>query len=152
MPAIPPEPPGDARQRLGRLLIRRRLELGYQNQTSLARATGLNLRLIRDVETAASYRPRQRARTKAEIEDAYRLEPGSVDAVLAGGSLTPLDPAPDPAADLVRETWGSVEEAPRGVQAVLKLADLSAREKESLVSLYASRYAPGSPRRDESSA
>jgi hypothetical protein len=123
MPAIPPEPPATALERLGRALLRRRLDLGYENRTGFARATGINLRLAQDLETAAESRKRLRAKTKAEIEDAYRLEPGSVDAALAGGEMTPLPP-PSAARpyDLIREAgWEKPEQSPFFVRTIAEL-------------------------------
>jgi len=85
--------PEDARHhRLGELLVERRIQLAHSfyERRAFAAATGLNERLLLDVENAK--RPRFKAKTKAELEDAYQLARGSIDRFLDGrtDSLEPL--------------------------------------------------------------
>jgi hypothetical protein len=65
-------------ERLGGMLIQRRVELDarYRNRTAFAADTGLNWRLLYDIEKAA--RTNFPADTLAEIEIAYRLPQGSI--------------------------------------------------------------------------
>jgi hypothetical protein len=84
---------GEARKRLGRLLMQARVrqDPGYRNRARFAREKGLNERLLQDIETG--YRGGFGASTKLAIEIAYHWKPGSIDAVLAGGNPEP-EPAP----------------------------------------------------------
>lgn len=72
-------------QRLAALLSDRRTRLDpqYKSRLKFAADTGLNERLIADLENArrSSYRPT----TLGAVETAYRWAPGSIDRVLAGG-------------------------------------------------------------------
>lgn len=76
--------------RLGRLLTQRRGQLGseYLNRQKFCQITGLNERLVSDLENARrdGYRPA----TKAAVEQAYQWASGSIEKVLAGGDPTPL--------------------------------------------------------------
>lgn len=82
--------------RLAKLTINRRVELGYPRRTNLATDAGLSLRTLGDIETArkTSYDPA----TLAALEHALKWQAGSVEAVLGGGQPTPqTDPATDEA-------------------------------------------------------
>ena len=85
-----PSRPSAAWERLGEMLVRRRLELDprYRNRQTFARERGPRLyRVFSDVELGkrTSYKPA----TLAEIEAAYQLEPGSIGRFLGGGDLDP---------------------------------------------------------------
>lgn len=76
-------------KRLAQLLIARRVELGYHQRADWVRHLGVKQpRTIEDFEKArrTNYRPS----TIALIERYYGWEPGSIDAVLAGGDPTPV--------------------------------------------------------------
>jgi hypothetical protein len=117
---MPPYPAGSW-ERLGELLVHRRVEidLRYRNRQLFADERGLNWRLLYDIERAK--RTNFEPETKAAIEVAYMLAPGSVDRVLAGGELEPQS-APDPAAPRERPLPPILADAPeevRGYRAVL---------------------------------
>lgn len=79
-------------QRLGRLLINRRVELGYKRRVAFAKAHGLsNDRSISAIENAE--RQNFSPATIASFELYYEWEPGSIDTVLAGGDPTPREGA-----------------------------------------------------------
>lgn len=86
--------PGQDWQRLGELLIRRRLDLDprYRNRQVFAAERGVEYRIVSDFERHR--RSNYHAVTIAEIERAYDLPPGSVGRVLAGGDLEPAPDAP----------------------------------------------------------
>lgn len=79
-------------ERLAGLLVDRRIQLGpqYRNRLKFAADTGLNERLISDLENAR--RQRYRVTSLRAVEAAYRWEPGSVQRVLDGGEPTPMTP------------------------------------------------------------
>ncbi|MBA9006016.1 hypothetical protein [Thermomonospora cellulosilytica] len=79
-------PQGDW-QRLGDLLISRRVELGYQERSAWCKATGLNYKTVTDIELAkrSNFGPQM----LAKIELAYQWEPGSIKRVLQGGPPVP---------------------------------------------------------------
>lgn len=78
-------------RRLGRLLEEQRGRI-EPNAKKFAARTGLNYRLIYDIEHAArtNYRPAK----LAEVEHAYQWEPGSIQRVLDGGDPTPRTDTP----------------------------------------------------------
>jgi hypothetical protein len=71
--------------RLGKLLERRRvcMDPRYSNLSLFAEERGINYRMAWDAEQAQ--RTNYRSATRLAIDVAYGWEPGSVDAVLAGG-------------------------------------------------------------------
>lgn len=78
--------------RLGRLLIARRVELGYTVRAAFVKAKRLKHgRTVSDLENAkrANFEPA----TLAQMEQIYEWAPGSIEAVLAGGDPTPLPAA-----------------------------------------------------------
>ncbi|MFD9943221.1 hypothetical protein ACFWYW_14490 [Nonomuraea sp. NPDC059023] len=92
--------------RLGDLLVARRRSLGrdYRNRKHFAEETGLDYKIISDLESGR--RANYSAATLLAIESAYRWQFGSVQAVLAGGQpaaiplgegslLTPIAEASD---------------------------------------------------------
>ena len=94
-----------ARQRLGRLLMQARVAQGLKdrNRALFARETGINERLLQDIETG--YRGGYSYTTKLAIESAYNWAPGSIDAVMAGGLPTPATASgftPQTERDIVR--------------------------------------------------
>lgn len=84
-----PSDPNQRRQRLGELLIRRRLDLDprYRNRQVFADERGVEYRIVSDIERAR--RSNFHAVTIAEIERAYKLPAGAVARYLDGGSLEP---------------------------------------------------------------
>ena len=93
---MPASPGKAARKRLGDLLIRRRVELDprFRNRAEFQRATGIDYRLIQDLETGAMNRQKYAPSTIALFEHAYRWEPGSFMRVLAGGDPVTLTRRP----------------------------------------------------------
>ena len=83
-------------KRLGELLVRRRIELDprYSNRRLFADESGLNYRIVSDVERGR--RDNYENQTIAAVEVAYRVLPGSVARVVAGGEPA-LQPVPAPA-------------------------------------------------------
>jgi hypothetical protein len=78
-------------QRLGKLVIARRINLGYRRREDLAAAVdGISMRTLGDIETGK--RDRYHPNTIGSLENALRWKPGSVDTVLEGG-----DPSEKPA-------------------------------------------------------
>lgn len=75
------------RARLARLVRSRRLELKFDDQIDLARATGLTKNTVGAVEQ----RKKVSEKTTAAIELALRWAPGSIDTILDGGDPVPLD-------------------------------------------------------------
>jgi len=79
-------------ERLAALLSDRRTRLNpqYKSRLKFVEDTGLNQRLVSDLENArrTSYRPT----TLGAVETAYRWAPGSIERVLAGGD--PVEVAP----------------------------------------------------------
>lgn len=85
-------------ERLGRLLVARRVGLGFTRRAAFARHHGLShTRTVDDIENArrTNYEPA----TIAQVEQLYRWTPGSIQSVLAGGDPTELH---SDAADLLR--------------------------------------------------
>lgn len=81
-------------QRLGIALKQRRVTLDqrFRNRKAFAEATGLDYRLIYDIEE--SRRVNFSVATLTAIEVSYRLEPGSIAQFLDGGELIPARPLP----------------------------------------------------------
>lgn len=87
-----PNRPSDEWERLGEMLVRRRVELDprYRNRRTFAGDRDSRLyRLFSDIELGkrASYKPA----TLAAVEKAYELEPGAIGQFLSGGGLEPLE-------------------------------------------------------------
>lgn len=95
MDSYPPE----AWRRLGEVLAGRRGQLGYgfRRRREFAEANGLKLsaRTLQRLEQGE--RDAYPGETLAIAEQVYRLEPGSIAAVLRGGVATPLAEAQEPA-------------------------------------------------------
>lgn len=74
--------------RLGRAILNRRVELGYETREKFASNLGMSARLLGDVENAkrSSYGPA----TLVRVERALSWEPGSCHAILDGAEPTPL--------------------------------------------------------------
>lgn len=86
----------DHQKRLGRLVTRRRLDLGYTSRRAFAETSGIGERTVADIEQGKSVS----FRTKHLAEKALLWAPGSCEAVLMGGEPTIVDgdtPPPNPA-------------------------------------------------------
>jgi hypothetical protein len=114
-------------RRLGELLTRRRIELGYRSRPSFVAARGLSHgRIVSDLETGA--RSNYDLAPLMEYEIAYHWQPGSIGAVLAGGEPRPADSS-DP-----------VGPAPQDGGVLLSLpsdafADLTDAEREEAIAI-----------------
>lgn len=81
----------DHQKRLGRLIARRRLDLGYTSRKAFAEASGIGERTVADLEQGKSVS----FRTKHLTEKALLWAPGSCEAVLMGGEpVLESDPSP----------------------------------------------------------
>lgn len=74
------------RQRLGAAVLRRRVDLGYTSRRALADVAGIGKRTVDAIETGNAVR----AATRHKLERVLRWEPGSMDAILAGGGEATL--------------------------------------------------------------
>jgi hypothetical protein len=117
----------DARERLGRLLVQRRISLAprYRVRTLFADDVGLHWRLLHDLER--NKRSNFTDETLAAVEVAYRWKPGSIARVLAGGDPEPMTAAaevarPDPGPAVVQELWGDLDHAPELVRRLWRAA------------------------------
>ncbi|XRQ13999.1 hypothetical protein ACN3XK_24875 [Actinomadura welshii] len=91
------EHPPEAWRRLGRIVRRRRIELGFGSQASLAAEGGPSLSVVNKIETG---RGRDYTdRVIIPLEDRLAWRRGSFRAVLEGGEPECLDAAAAPAAD-----------------------------------------------------
>jgi hypothetical protein len=83
--------PREAWQRLGELLVSRRVELDvrFRNRRTFAASVDLDYRVLYDIESTR--RDNFTKSTLRAVEHAYRLTPGSLDRTLAGGPLEPAD-------------------------------------------------------------
>lgn len=82
-------------QRLGELLLARRVELGWRRRAPFARHLGLTHdRTLADIELAR--RKNFDQATLLFLERGYGWEPNSIKAVLAGGEPTVTEPNPGP--------------------------------------------------------
>lgn len=87
----------DNRKRLGHAVVARRTDLGMRTTKALAELADLSPRMLGDVENGR--RDNFSPGAKAQIERALQWEPGSIDAVLAGGDPTPMPSPPRPVTD-----------------------------------------------------
>lgn len=83
---------GEHRNLLAAKVIRARTDRGMTSREQLAATSGVAVRIVSDIERGR--RTNFTDSTKAKLERALGWEPGSVDAVLAGGSPTRPDDAP----------------------------------------------------------
>lgn len=109
--------------RLGTLLIRRRVEMDrrYRNRRVFVKERGIKYDVAIDVELKR--RTNFEPTTKAVIESAYGLAPGSLDKALAGGDLvteeqaaqaTAPEAAPqDPELAYITDAWPRLDESER---------------------------------------
>lgn len=100
-------------QRLGELLVQRRIELAprYRERTVFAAEHDLDWRLLHDIERGK--RETFKPETLAAIEVAYQWQRGSIQAVLAGGDPAPVLPASSDGADA--ERWASFTQEERRI-------------------------------------
>lgn len=84
--------PAEAWKRLGIALERRRGQLGYgyRQRGTFLRDSGVNLSVKTIARLERGERDAYPDGTISAIERIYRVEPGSVEAVLRGGELVPL--------------------------------------------------------------
>src|ERR1700733_5729560 len=113
--------PQDARERLGELLVQRRIELNprWRKRTVFAEDHGLNWRLLYDIERAR--RDTFSDETLAAVEVAYRWRKGSIAAVLAGGDPAPMSDGASPRdelADLEAELGVDLSSLPPDVRRI----------------------------------
>jgi transcriptional regulator with XRE-family HTH domain len=113
-----PEQIGEKWQRLARLVVHRRVQLGHASQTEFASASGLKIRTLNNIENAR--RPGYDHSTIALLEQGLQWQPGSVEAVLAGGEPTP---APAPAVADAPVDVDQLKEARRVLIDALTLTD-----------------------------
>lgn len=85
--------PEEAWKRLGDLLTERRVQISpeYRNRLKFAAETGLNERLVSDLERGR--RTSYRDTSLQAVEIAYQLQPGNITRALRGGGLEPSEPA-----------------------------------------------------------
>ncbi len=100
--------PRDAWLRLGRMLERRRAELGYgfRQRAIFVRARGagaISLKTISRLEKGE--RGSYPESTLGTVEAMYQWSPGSVEAVLTGGEANPLVAAPPPDRNPITVTY-----------------------------------------------
>lgn len=91
-PRRPETYPIEAWRRLGELLTDRRVQIGpvYRNRLKFAEDTGLNERLVSDLERGR--RTSYRETSLHAVEVAYRIRQGSIERALRGGQFEPLEP------------------------------------------------------------
>lgn len=75
-------------ERLGRIVVARRVQLGMRTSSALAEAADLTVRVISDLESGR--RSNFNHSTKAAIEQALKWHTGSIDLTLAGGQPRPI--------------------------------------------------------------
>lgn len=102
-------------KRLAELVISRRAELGMKTTKALAEAAGLTPRMVGDIENAR--RVNYSAGARAQIENALKWRPGSIDNILSGGEPqiliatlgTPVPTEVDRAPSILRLVQSAVE-------------------------------------------
>jgi hypothetical protein len=130
-----PSDPNPRRQRLGQLLIRKRLDLDprYRNRQVFADERGVEYRIVSDIETAR--RENFQAVTIAELEHAYALAPGAIGRFIDRGGE--LEPAP-----AVADLAAAAASRRREQDADPELAPFLQSVREDLAKAMA-RYGPG---------
>lgn len=100
----------DHQKRLGRLVSRRRIDLGYTSRKAFAEASGIGERTVADLEQGKSVS----FRTMHLAEKALLWGSGSCDDVLMGGEPTIVDdgdtPPPNPALEALTAALELVED------------------------------------------
>ncbi len=136
--------PREAWDRLGGLLVSRRVELDvrFRNRRTFAETVDLDYRVLYDIESAR--RVNFTKSTLRAVEQAYRLKSGSLDRTLGGGPLEPLEVAsagmetpaaaePTPAQRVVVEIpKGATPAEVAGLQAIQAILDAQQREIDQL--------------------
>ncbi|MFN2636814.1 MAG: hypothetical protein ABR585_07305 [Gemmatimonadaceae bacterium] len=129
--------PHEAWQRLGELLVARRVELdvSYRNRRTFSAAVELDYRVLYDVESTR--RTNFTKSTLRAIEQAYRLKANSLERTLGGGPLEPAEPKEQPAEDSggveIPETATPAEVA--GMQQIRAVIEAQQRQIEQLTAL-----------------
>lgn len=105
-------PPDESWQRLGRALIARRVDLNpkYKSREAFARATGMDYRVLFDIENAR--RTNFGPTTIARIERAYRLAGGSMEKFRANPDLTEFPDRVGEASINLADTAGRLSSVP----------------------------------------
>lgn len=127
-------------ERVGRLLSRRRVELNprYSNRQKFLAATGLNARLVYDLERGRRFGYRDS--TIDAVEQAYWLQPGAIAQALANPAITqlaarsgrPVPPEADEEEDS-RPPW--MHQDPGDLPAWIDLTSIPAQEAQALTGL-----------------
>jgi hypothetical protein len=88
----PPSHQDSAWQRLGELLIRRRVEINpsYAKRSTFCTDTGLDYRVVADIEKAR--RTNFSRAVIVQLEAGYQLSRGNIERILRGGDLEPAEP------------------------------------------------------------
>lgn len=134
--------PREAWQRLGELLVARRVELDarYRNRREFARDVQMDYRVIYDIEVAR--RSNFGTSTLRGLELAYRLPTGALDEYLAGRASdllgTPREDVAAPSSDQAATTdnLSAIEAALRQVEAVaaaLRVEHEAAKQRDELL-------------------
>lgn len=137
------EYPDRAWLRLGRLLQARRVHIdpAYKNRLAFCSATGLNYKLVQEVEGAKRWTFTDV--TFALFEAAYRLTSGSIRRTLAGGDLEPVEAgrdAPPPAEepeekdqiDIDLETFVPESPAEKALMAIYRAHKKAADDRRAI--------------------
>ncbi|MER6942553.1 hypothetical protein ABT294_00895 [Nonomuraea sp. NPDC000554] len=139
---------------LGKSLLARRVELDlrYRNRRTFASAVGLDYRVLYDIESGR--RTNYSSSTLRAVERAYRLQAGSIDDLLSGGHLLPLDGEtvePSTPPQPVEPSKHQYEDAAE--QHLWETPDLSEAQRQQLIFVVqAMRRAEESPGRERPQA
>ena len=133
--------------RLGKLLEQSRVEMDprWRDLTLFARERGLNWRLAWDAEN--NRRTTYRSVTRTAIEVAYGWQPGSIDAVLAGGQPVKANQVPARILALIESEWGSMQDAPQHVREFAEAGQFPEEFRMRMIQ----RYIDGDPGRQRGS-
>lgn len=107
-------------ERLGKMVIDRRLALGLRTRDQAAIATGISVRLLADLELGA--RDNYEQYTLVRLEQGIGWLPGSVDAVLAGGYPS-----------LLPGTVGAEIDPVEAEMAIIRQSDLPDAQKQAIL-------------------
>jgi transcriptional regulator with XRE-family HTH domain len=119
-------------QRLGSLVVARRVQLGYRRRPPFADAAGISLRTLGDIETGR--RERYDPATVATLEQALQWKTGSVQHIIDGGDPTEQNPATE--TDATTTTYVP-ERTPQGSEAIRRVltSDIPDDRKQEIIEL-----------------